>query len=104
MREFIECASVPHCNSLFGDRHSWDRCVWKREREGYRSTRTRHNFMTGNGKGAVSALRPDDADDRRIALIYRFDLTVTCNRMDGKANGRSRERSRTLDVSVTRDK
>jgi hypothetical protein len=58
----------------------------------------------GKRQGSGLSFAADDADDRRIALIYRFDLTVKRNRMDGKANGRSRDRSRTLDVSVTRDK
>jgi hypothetical protein len=44
----------------------------------------------------------NDKDDSGLSLTYQIDLTVTNNRMVGKAHGRSQERSWTLDVSVTR--
>jgi hypothetical protein len=58
----------------------------------------------GKLQGSRLSFAADDADDSGIKLIYHFDLTVTDNRIEGKANGRSPDRSWTLDVSVTRDK
>lgn len=46
----------------------------------------------------------DDADDSGLTLTYHFDLTLTNDRMQGKAQGHSRDRSWTLDVSVTRER
>lgn len=46
----------------------------------------------------------DDTDESGLKLIYHFDLTATDDRIEGKAHGRSGDRSWTVDVSVTRDK
>jgi hypothetical protein len=46
----------------------------------------------------------DDADENGLKLTYHFDLTVTGDRILGKADGRSGDRSWTMDVSVTRQK
>ncbi len=46
----------------------------------------------------------DDADESGHKLTYHFDLTVTGDRIAGKAEGRSGDRSWTMNVSVTRQK
>jgi len=47
----------------------------------------------------------DDTDDEHgLKLTYNFDLTVANGRMQGKAHGRSGDRSWTLEISATRDR
>jgi hypothetical protein len=47
----------------------------------------------------------DTADDGSgLKLTYNFDLTVAGDRMQGKAHGRSGDRSWILDISMTRQK
>ncbi len=46
-----------------------------------------------------------DADDKTgLTLTYSFDLTIAHDQMQGKAYGRSGDRTWTLDISVTRGK
>lgn len=50
-------------------------------------------------------LSADDTDDKsERTLTYSFDLTVANDQMQGKAYGRSGDRTWTLDISLTRDK
>jgi hypothetical protein len=50
-------------------------------------------------------LSADDTDDKSgLTLTYSFDLTVANDQMQGKAYGRSGDRTWTLDISLTRDK
>lgn len=46
----------------------------------------------------------DDADDNGFKLTYHMDLTVTGDRIVGKANGRSGDRTWRADISVARQK
>ena len=47
----------------------------------------------------------DDTDDKTgLTLTYSFDLTIVHDQMQGKAYGRSGDRTWTLDISVTRGK
>jgi hypothetical protein len=46
----------------------------------------------------------DDSDDSGLKLTYHFDLTVTGDQIHGKADGRSGDRSWTMDISLTREK
>ena len=47
----------------------------------------------------------DDTDpDTGLTLTYQFDMTVAQDRMQGKARGRSGDRTWTMDISVARDK
>ena len=54
------------------------------------------------GKHLQFALRA--TDDTGLTLTYHRDLSVTNDRMQGKAHGRSGDRSWTLDVALTREK
>jgi hypothetical protein len=58
----------------------------------------------GKLQGTRISFAADDTDESGIKLVYRFDLTVMGDRIDGKANGHSGDRSWTLNVSATRDK
>jgi hypothetical protein len=50
-------------------------------------------------------LSADDTDDKSgLTARYSFDLSVANDHMQGKAYGRSGERTWTLDISLTRDK
>jgi hypothetical protein len=50
-------------------------------------------------------LSADDTDDKTgLTLTYRFELTVANDQMQGKAYGRSGDRTWTLDISMTREK
>jgi hypothetical protein len=50
-------------------------------------------------------LSADDTDDKTgLALTYRFDLTVSNDQMQGKAYGRSGDRTWILDISMAREK
>jgi hypothetical protein len=50
-------------------------------------------------------LSADDTDDKTgLTLTYSFDLTIAHDQMQGKANGRSGDRTWTLDISMTREK
>ena len=50
-------------------------------------------------------LSADDTDDKSgLRSTYSFDLTVANDQMQGKAYGRSGDRTWTLDISLTRDK
>jgi hypothetical protein len=56
-------------------------------------------------EGSHLTFAADDTDETEgLTLTYRFDLTVTNGQMQGKAHGRSGDRSWTLDVSMTREK
>jgi hypothetical protein len=55
-------------------------------------------------EGSHLTFAADDADDTGLTLTYHFDLTVANDRMQGKAQGRSGDRSWTLDISMTREK
>jgi hypothetical protein len=47
----------------------------------------------------------DDTDESTgLSLTYHFDLTVGNDQMQGKAHGRSGDRSWTLDIAMTRGK
>jgi hypothetical protein len=58
----------------------------------------------GKLQGDHLSFAADDTDDSGLKLIYHFDLAVSGDRIEGKANGRSGDRSWTLEVFVTRDK
>ena len=60
--------------------------------------------MTGKWKEIISPSRADDSDDSGLKLTYHFDLTVSGDHMQGKAYGRSGDRSWTLDISANRQK
>jgi hypothetical protein len=50
-------------------------------------------------------LSADDTDDKSgVTLTYNFDLAVANDQMQGKAYGRSGDRTWILDISLTRDK
>jgi hypothetical protein len=50
-------------------------------------------------------LSANDTDDKSgLTSTYRFDLTVANDQMQGKAYGRSGDKTWTLDLSLTRDK
>jgi hypothetical protein len=56
-------------------------------------------------EGSNLIFAADDTDDNTgLTLTYSFDLTVANDQMRGKANGRSGERSWTLDISMTRER
>jgi hypothetical protein len=46
----------------------------------------------------------DDTDDNGLKLTYRLDVTVSNDHMEGKAHGKSAEKSWTLDISLAREK
>ena len=46
----------------------------------------------------------DDTDAAGIKLTYRFDVTVSNDHMEGTAQGKSVEKSWTLDISLAREK
>jgi hypothetical protein len=56
----------------------------------------------GKLQGNLLSFAADDTDDSGLRVIYQFDLTVTGDRIDGKANGRSGDRRWTLEVFLTR--
>jgi hypothetical protein len=56
-------------------------------------------------EGSHLTFAADDTDDTEgLTLTYHFDLTVTNGQMQGKAHGRSGDRSWTLDISMAREK
>jgi len=56
-------------------------------------------------EGSHLTFAADDTDESAgLTLTYRFDLTVTNDQMQGKAHGRSGDRSWTLEISMTREK
>ena len=56
-------------------------------------------------EGTHLTFAADDTDETEgVTLTYRFDLTVANSQMQGKAHGRSGDRSWTLDISMTREK
>ena len=46
----------------------------------------------------------DDTDENGRKLAYRLDVTVSKDHMVGKAQGKSAEKSWTLDISLAREK
>jgi len=56
-------------------------------------------------EGSHLTFAADDTDESaELTLTYHFDLNVMNSQMQGKAHGRSGDRSWTLDISVTREK
>ncbi len=56
-------------------------------------------------EGSHLTFAADDTDETEgLTLTYRFDLTVTNSQMQGKAHGRSGDKSWTLDISMSREK
>jgi hypothetical protein len=55
-------------------------------------------------EGSHLIFAADDADDTGLTLTYQFDLSVANDQMQGKAHGRSGDKSWTLDISMTREK
>ena len=56
-------------------------------------------------EGGHLTFAADDTDEGTgLKLTYHFDLTVAKDRMQGKAHGRSGDRSWTLDIALTREK
>lgn len=55
--------------------------------------------------GSQLTFAVDDTDEAEgLTLTYHFALTVTNSQMQGKAHGRSRDKSWTLDISMIREK
>ena len=58
-----------------------------------------------NLEGEHLTFAADDADETTgLKLTYHFDITVTGDRMQGTAHGRSGDRSWTLDINLAREK
>ena len=56
-------------------------------------------------EGSHLTFAADDTDETEgLTLTYRFDLIVTNDHMQGKAQGSSGGRTWTLDISMTREK
>ena len=56
-------------------------------------------------EGSHLTFAADDTDESAgLTLTYHFDLNVMNGQMQGKAHGRSGDRSWTLDISMTREK
>jgi hypothetical protein len=58
----------------------------------------------GKVEGNHLTFAADDSDDSGLKLTYHFDLAVSGDHMQGKAYGRSADRSWTLDISANRQK
>jgi hypothetical protein len=58
----------------------------------------------GKLEGTHLSFAADDTGDGGLKLTYHFDLTVSGDHMQGKAYGRSGDRSWTLDISADRQK
>jgi hypothetical protein len=58
----------------------------------------------GKLEGNHLTFAADDSDDRGLKLTYHFDFTVSGDHMQGKAYGRSGDRSWTMDISADRQK
>jgi hypothetical protein len=66
--------------------------------------RTLPQIYDGKLQGNHLTFSADDADDSGLQLTYHFDLTVTGDHIQGKADGRSGDHSWTMDLSATRVK
>lgn len=66
--------------------------------------RTLPQIYDGKLQGNHLTFSADDADDSGLKLTYHFDLTVTGDHIQGKADGRSGNHSWTMDLSATREK
>jgi hypothetical protein len=55
-------------------------------------------------EGSHLTFAADDSDDSGLKLTYHFDFTVSGDHMQGKASGRSGDRSWVLDISAERQK
>jgi hypothetical protein len=58
----------------------------------------------GKLEGSHLTFAADDSDDGGLKLTYHFDFTVNGDHMQGKAYGRSGDRSWVLEVSADRQK
>jgi hypothetical protein len=58
----------------------------------------------GKLEGDHLTFAADDSDESGLKLTYHFDFTVSGDHMQGKAYGRSGDRSWTLDISANRQK
>jgi len=66
--------------------------------------RTLPQIYDGKLQGNHLTFSADDADDSGLKLTYHFDLTVTGDHIQGKADGRSGDHSWSMDLSATREK
>jgi hypothetical protein len=66
--------------------------------------RTLPQIYDGKLQGNHLTFSAAAADDSGLKLTYHFDLTVTGDHIQGKADGRSGDHSWTMDLSATREK